>query len=214
MSRKPKSNRRGQPELDRCQTPPYALEPLLPYVPNGATIWEPAAGKGNLVRALRSRGHSVIATDLDIGVDFFHCDPPPVWDMIITNPPYSLKYEWLARCYALGKPFALLVPIDTLAATSALRLFMRYGHEQLLLHGPRVCFEMPRKGYDGRGAQFATFWLCWQVLGQPCVIASMTRRKEQEVVASYLPELLPRNRGSSSWSPTSSHRNLWSLMAS
>jgi hypothetical protein len=36
------------------------------------------------------------------------------YDYIIDNPPYSIKQKIFERCIELGKPFALLVPIDTL----------------------------------------------------------------------------------------------------
>ena len=35
---------------DRCYTPAYAIDPLLPCLPSGG-IWESAAGSGSLVRA-------------------------------------------------------------------------------------------------------------------------------------------------------------------
>ena len=38
---------------------------------------------------------------------------PVQFDCIITNPPFSLKQEFLQRCYELGKPFALLLPLTT-----------------------------------------------------------------------------------------------------
>ena len=33
------------------------------------------------------------------------------FDMIITNPPYSLKDEFIKKCYEWNKPFCLLLPI-------------------------------------------------------------------------------------------------------
>ena len=55
----------GRP--DDFQTPPIALEPLLPYIANYRTVWECAAGMGNLSKHLADNGHSVIATDLLVG---------------------------------------------------------------------------------------------------------------------------------------------------
>ena len=34
--------------------------------------------------------------------------------MIITNPPYSLKDEFIKKCYEWKKPFCLLLPITAL----------------------------------------------------------------------------------------------------
>ena len=45
--------------------------------------------------------------------DFFKYKPKN-FDLIIDNPPFSCKKEILERCIELKKPFALLLPIDTL----------------------------------------------------------------------------------------------------
>src|SRR6516165_6846352 len=90
---------------DDYQTPPEALLPLLPYLRRDWTIWECACGKGYLVNALRQTGFRVIATDKKDGRDFLTWQPED-WDCNVTNPPFSLKTEFLARAYELGKPFA------------------------------------------------------------------------------------------------------------
>lgn len=53
------------------QTPPEAIEYLVPYLRKEWVIWECAMGKGNLVRALREKGFKVIGTDITQGYDFF-----------------------------------------------------------------------------------------------------------------------------------------------
>ena len=45
-----------------------------------------------------------------MGNDFFTISVPDC-DYIISNPPYSLKYEVFARLFDIGKPFAMLVGI-------------------------------------------------------------------------------------------------------
>ena len=37
--------------------------------------------------------------------------PPPIYDYVISNPPYSLKFEVFKRLFEIGKPFAMLVGI-------------------------------------------------------------------------------------------------------
>ena len=143
---------------DRCQTPGYALDPLLPYIPPGV-IWEPAAGEGNLVNKLALHGHKVIATDLLTGSNFFTTEPRS-WHVQITNPPYSTKYEWIQHSYDLGKPWALLMPFYTWAARGANKLFEKQGIEVIIIN-PRINFKMPNKGYSGSGAHIATAWFTW-----------------------------------------------------
>lgn len=148
--------------IDACQTPPRALAPLLPFIPRQWTIWEPASGEGLLVDALRTAGLMVIESDIITGQDFFEYQPDQAWDCLITNPPYSRKYPWLARCYELGKPFALLLPVETLGAKTAQCLFSQHGIAVLLIHG-RVNFKMPRVGFEGSNAQFPVAWFTWGI---------------------------------------------------
>jgi hypothetical protein len=143
---KRKANLAGDPEkshkYDQCQTPGYALPPLLAHLPPGLRIWDPSTGEGNLARTLEYLGYKVSASDLLTGTNFFEADPPAGSDGRIENPPFSIKYKWLERSYLLGDPFALLLPVETIGAASAQRLFARYGVEIILLD-QRINFKMP-----------------------------------------------------------------------
>jgi hypothetical protein len=158
---------------DDYQTPPEALAPLLPYLPQGWTIWEPAAGKGYLASALRGAGHRVIASDILTGQDFLRWQPAEHWDAIVTNPPYSLRREFIARCYALGRPWAMLMPLTTLEGRRQ-ELFRRHGVELLLLDR-RVNFETP--GGGGRGAWFPVAWFCWRLLPDRICYGRLEKRR-------------------------------------
>jgi hypothetical protein len=111
-----------------------------------------------------SRGYKVISTDILYGIDFFKDQPSDYWTCQITNPPYSAKYKWLARSYELGKPFALLMPLETLGAWAAQKLFKRHGIK-LIIPNKRIDFGMPEKGWSGGGAQFPTAWFCYGLHG-------------------------------------------------
>lgn len=147
---------------DDFQTPPEALEPLLPYLKPEWTIWEPAAGMWYLVDGFQERGFNVIATDkyydadVETGaLDFLINKPPEDFDCIITNPPFSQKQNFLERCYGLEKPFALLLPLTTFETAKRQRLFRDYGVEILFMQ-KRVNFVIPSG--KGGGSWFATAW--------------------------------------------------------
>lgn len=187
---KPKQNHTADPQgMDVCNTPPYAIDPLMPYIRPEWLVWEPAASTGNLYNVLDQRGPGALGTDLRSeglgrgifgGKDFFHYQPRS-FDAIVTNPPYSIKFDWLERCYALRKPFALLVPVEMIGAQSAQRLMERHGAELLLLNR-RVNFEMPNKGWNGSAAQFPVLWLCWKMLPVPIVYGRLTPRAFDQTV--------------------------------
>lgn len=173
---KPKRNYKVR-EKDRCQTPPYALGPLFPYIDPSWIIWEPACGDGQLIKPLSQHCKAVISTDILDGYDFLDYQPER-FDAIITNPPYSnpAKFDFIERCYELGKPFALLIPVEALGAVTAQRQFKRFG-VQLLLLDKRINFKMPNTGYANGGAQFPTFWCCWKMLPEPIIFGEIDRQQ-------------------------------------
>ena len=153
--------KQGSP--DDYQTPPQALRPLLPFLKKDWTIWEPAAGSGYLADKLEQLGFGVIATDKfydkeDVAWDFL-TDKPPYWDCIITNPPFSKKQQFLQRCYELGTPFALLLPLTTFETAKRQNLFKEHGLE-VIFFDKRVNFETPNK-IANSSSWFATAWFTW-----------------------------------------------------
>lgn len=131
MPRKPKTNQPETPNevqgRDFFQTPNYAVDLLIPYIPRNITwVWEPACGDGKIVQRLTENGYGVYPSDIrksngwvQSHVHNFISDPLPKnihfledsW-CIITNPPFSLKETFYNRCIEHRVPFALLIPAD------------------------------------------------------------------------------------------------------
>lgn len=172
---KPKRNYKPGLTIDHCQTPSYALEPILQYLNPAWRIWEPAAGKGRLVRALHHRGFNCFGSDILKGIDFFR-EPPKLFDCILTNPPYSIKPQWTQRCYDLGRPWLLLMPVEFIGTQKAQRMFSQYGME-IVLMDKRVDFEMPHKGSSG-SAQFPVAWYTWGLnIGREITYTILDKRR-------------------------------------
>ena len=84
---------------DELYTPEYAIKPLLKYLPDPCVVWECTDyGESNITKVLRENGFIVISTNKE-HLDFLKDTPHFHFDMIITNPPYSLKDEFLKKCY-------------------------------------------------------------------------------------------------------------------
>jgi hypothetical protein len=168
--------------LDLCQTPPYALAPLLPYLRRDRIIWEPATGEGILANALRMADYTVLESDVALGQDFFEGDI--IGDTIsvvtiITNPPYGIKPAWVERCYELDRPFALLMPTEFQGTGAANRLFGKHGIE-IMNFDKRVDFKMPVERWFSN-AQFPVSWYCWQLLPKTLMFATL--HKPQRTVS-------------------------------
>lgn len=149
----------GQNHSDMLETPEYAMIPLLEYIDKSKVIWEPACGSGHLVNAFVKHGYVTWGTDIEPGfrfhvADFLSEEIEWDWDVIVTNPPYSLKNEFLKRCYDFGKPFALLLTVTSLESHYRQELFKKNGLGLLLLD-KRVNFIGSKNS-----VWFSTAWFC------------------------------------------------------
>ena len=103
----------AHPHVDRgndCySTPPVAVDALLRVEDLPYRIWEPAAGRGAIVRVLREAGHVVTASDiihydfpLDFEGDFLKLTKaPPGTELILTNPPFMHATEFVEQALSL-----------------------------------------------------------------------------------------------------------------
>ncbi len=160
------STQEYHPRGDEFYTPPQAIEILLPFLPVGKTVWEVAWGQGHLAKVLKCHGFKVQGR---AGVDFLTATPPE-FDLIVSNPPFSLKDEFLIRAYTLGKPFALLLPLEALFGVKRSPLYMAHGL-QLLVPNRRIQFF----NADGLPCNFHSCWFCWQLLPRDLMWADMPR---------------------------------------
>lgn len=163
-----KSKQNYKPGLkDLCQTPGYALAPILPALhklkeeiekTSLFSIYECAAGEGYLWNTLISYGFNTINMDLlYTGNDFLNDNLNFIFHVIVTNPPFSLKYDFFKRCYELDKPFALLMPVDVFGSKKGQQLMSQYGGTCILMD-KRINFKMPNKGWEGSGSDFSVAW--------------------------------------------------------
>jgi len=95
---------------DEFYTPRYAVMPIVKYIKPNSTVWCPFDTQDSMfVKVLKESGHTVIATHLWEGKDFFALSVE--CDYIVSNPPYSIKAEVFERLFNLRKPFAMLVGV-------------------------------------------------------------------------------------------------------
>lgn len=137
--------------FDELYTPDYAIEPLLKYIPRDVTtIWCPCDhSESRIVETLKNANYGnydVYCSHIDNGCDFLNYELPYDYDMIITNPPLSIKDKIIKRCYDLGKPFALLLPLTALEGQKRGEMWDKGGIGCVVLDN--------RVDYNGKGS-------CW-----------------------------------------------------
>jgi hypothetical protein len=147
---------------DNYRTPEEVVYPIVNLINKDKTIWEcTGIENGNIGKILRFSGFKVIETHIEKGFNFLTDKPNFDFDIIITNPPFSLKTEFIARCYEIGKPFMLLLPVTAIEGVARQKLYVKYGIN-LLLFNRRVNYI--RKEAK-TGSWFGSAWFCWNIAG-------------------------------------------------
>lgn len=158
--------------LDDFPTPPWAVRSFCEWLDVGpsAVVWEPAANRGYMVKALREYFGTVYASDVcDYGAgfqthDFLIPGEPlhrPHW--VITNPPFRLAADFVERgleCAEVG----VAVIVRSVWAESAgryKRLFKDRPPSWVLQHVHRV--PMVKGRYDPKASTATGYsWFVWE----------------------------------------------------
>ena len=152
---------------DELYTPEYAIKPLIKYLPKNIKIWECTDyGSSNITKVLKENGYEVITTHKD-NFDFLKDKADFEFNMIITNPPYSLKDKFIEKCYEYDKPFCLLLPITALEGIQRGKYWRKYGID-LLVFDKRI-------EYMNKSCYFNTSWFCWNVLPQQLIFEELNK---------------------------------------
>jgi hypothetical protein len=140
---------------DEYMTPKSAWEEIHQLIPKGKVIWEAFYGDGKSGTYLRELGFEEVIHE---PIDFFEHD---LGDIVVSNPPFSLKKQVLERLVSLDKPFILLMPIATLATTYCRRLFERRGGLRVVLPKKRIQFV--KNGETTSRCNFETAYFLYKI---------------------------------------------------
>lgn len=153
--------------FDLYETPAVAVEALLRVEQIPHRIWEPAAGRGAIVRVLRDHGHAVIASDihnygnLHFVSDFLAQERLPAGcEAIVTNPPFRLAEEFVAHALELAPLVIMLLRLAFLESERRCRILEGRGLARVHVFRKRLPM-MHRDQWVGRkansGMAFAFF---------------------------------------------------------
>lgn len=161
---------------DEFYTPPYAIEPILKYIKPNSTVWCPFdEDKSNFVYILKQHGHSVIATHINSGINFFDCEVPNC-DYIISNPPYSCKGDVLQRLFDIGKPFAMLVGVVGLfESQKRFEMFENNDFEILYMNRRIAYFKDYSEQKPSLNPPFSSVYLCSKMLPKQIVFEQIKK---------------------------------------
>lgn len=157
---------------DEVFTPQYAVYPIIKYLTPESTIWCPFDKEDSaFVQVLRDNGFKVLYSHIDDGQNFFDYVPEESYDYIVSNPPFSIKDQILARLNELNKPYAVLLPLPTLQGQ---KRFKYLKEAQALIFDKRINFykDVEKKTIE-KGVSFATIYVCKGVLPKDLIFEEL-----------------------------------------
>ena len=163
---------------DEYYTPVYAIEPLLKYINPRSYIWCPFdLAESNFVKLLIANGHKVLNTHIDNSEDFFKFEPPSDIDFIISNPPYSLKYEVFSRLFELRTPFAMLAGVVGLFESQKRFTMFKNNDFEIMYFDKRISFF---KSYEDQkpslNPPFSSVYICKDFLPKQIVFERILKK--------------------------------------
>lgn len=162
---------------DEVFTPAYAVRPIIKYLDmfdTNATVWCPFdMSNSKYVEVLAAAGYKVIHSHIDEGKNFFTYEPEEEYDIIISNPPFSIKDDILKRLDELGKPYAMLLPVPTLQGQTR---FPYLKDIQYLGFDKRInYYKDPTMTKTQDGVSFGSCYLCKKFLPRDLIIEELHR---------------------------------------
>jgi hypothetical protein len=149
---------------DEFYTPEYAIQPLLKYLSPCAKIWCPFDTEDSNFVKILSKTNKVVHSHIETGEDFFRMLPPKC-DCIISNPPYSLKFEVFERLFQIGKPFAMLVGVVGLfESKKRFNLFKENDFEIMYMNKRISYFRDFKEQKPSLNPPFSSVYLCKDLL--------------------------------------------------
>lgn len=140
---------------DDYMTPSSAWQAIQHIIPQNKTIWECFYGDGSSGDNLRELGFDVIHEDMD----FFKND---VGDVLVSNPPFTIKKEVFTRLKELGKPFIMIAPCSMINTNYIHQLFQKDTDLQIVIPAKRIQFLKVGEECSGR-CNFDCFYYCYKI---------------------------------------------------
>lgn len=141
---------------DDYMTPKNAWKSIKDYLPKDKIIWEAFYGNGDSGKFLKELDLQVIHED----IDFFENDKG---DLVVSNPPFSLKKEIITRLVQMNKPFILLMPSSTLLCNYIRDII---GNDiQIIIPRKRIQFLKLQDGklIENGKCNFDCFYYCYKM---------------------------------------------------
>jgi len=139
---------------DDYMTPKIVFKSIAHLVPKNKIIWDSFYGDGNSGKYLKELGFKVEHQDID-----FFDEPSFNYDILLSNPPYSIKAKVFKRLAEIDKPFLMLVPVATITK----QYLKKYFKDQIQIVIPERRIQFLKNGVQNNRNYFDTLWICYKM---------------------------------------------------
>jgi hypothetical protein len=139
---------------DDYETTSKSLECLIPYINENQVIYDPFYCNGLVVEEWKKLDRVCINEDKNA----FDKDCREEWNVLVSNIPFSMKKQCMELAFSYEKPFALLMPIDSLGSKWIKKYFDKI---QVIIPDGRWSFT--KKGKPTAGCWFDTCWITYNL---------------------------------------------------
>ncbi len=141
---------------DEYNTSREMWESIAQFIPKDKTIWEAFLLNNHTSKSmdyLTELGFDVVGSP---ELDFFTSN---LGDIIVSNPPYSIKTRIFQRLSELDKPFIMILPVSTIT-----KQFVKKLHrEKLQIIVPDKRMQFLKGTEQLKRCYFDTMYLCYKM---------------------------------------------------
>ncbi len=141
---------------DDYETTEEIWKMALPYMKKYISLYEPFYCSGKSGEILKSFGFNVIHQDEDFFTNYMRHD----YDLIVSNPPFSIKKKVFDTLHKINKPFIMISPVSIIT-----KLFFRekYEDEDITILIPLRRLQFSKKGEDLNRCWFDCIFVCYKL---------------------------------------------------
>lgn len=140
-------------------TSKYIFQMLTSFVDKSDIIYEPFYLNGSSKTYLNELGYNKV---IHYNENFFENYNNYEYDIIISNPPFSIKKKVFQKLYDIDKKFIMIVPVSTITKLFIKEIFKNdIDKIQIIIPNRRLQFE--KDGNVNKRCWFDCVFLCYKL---------------------------------------------------
>ena len=143
---------------DDYETPKYVWEMICneKFISKKKKLYDPFYCRGNTASVMEELGYDCIHED----EDFFGNHQRHDYDIILSNPPFSIKKKVFDELKKIDKPFIMIVPISTITK----KYFIdNFKDDDITICIPPKRMQFMKNGEQLKCCWFDTIFLCYKM---------------------------------------------------